>query len=158
MFNFEELHPSIREKAKKFISDARAHDIDLRITFGFRSFEKQNELYNQEHDGKDNDGNGIIDDRHEHVTNAKGGQSFHNYGLAIDVIPFIDGKPDWNTKKWPVISLLGKNLGFAWGGEWRSFKDLPHFEYPPGKSYKDLARLVKNKEMDENGFIKLEKL
>lgn len=149
------LHPAIRLRAENFLAAAKINGIDLRITFGMRTFAQQTELFNQEHDGKDNDGNGIVDDRKEHVTNAKAGQSFHNYGLAIDVIPFVDGKPDWNTKLWPVISQLGKDQGFTWGGDWKTFKDLPHFEYPPGYTYKDLLKLVQAGKVDKEGFVLL---
>lgn len=153
MIDINKLHPAIREMATKFLAEAKEKGIDLRITFGIRTFEEQNALYNQEHDGIDNDGNGIIDDRKEHVTNAKAGQSFHNYGLAIDVIPFVEGKPDWNTKLWPEISAIGKGLGFAWGGDWHSFKDLPHFEYPPNTSWKQLMHLKEIGHVDKEGYI-----
>jgi peptidoglycan L-alanyl-D-glutamate endopeptidase CwlK len=118
-----------------------------------RTFEEQAALYNQEHDGKDNDGDGIIDNKSEHVTNAKPGQSFHNYGLAIDVCPFINGKPDWKSKLWDRIGALGESIGFAWGGRWKSIKDLPHFEYPPKTSYTKLLELKNAGKVDKDGYV-----
>lgn len=153
MVDINKLHPEIRQLAINFLASAKLAGIDLRITFGIRTFDEQEKLYNQQHDGVDNDGDGVVDNATEHVTNAQPGQSFHNYGLAIDVIPFVEGKPDWKTKLWPKISELGKAQGFSWGGDWKSFKDLPHFEYPPNTSWKQLMHLKTIGHLDKDGFV-----
>jgi len=80
------------------------------------------------------------------VTAAVGGMSWHNYGIAIDVAPFIAGKPAWSYKKggiWDRIADLGRSVGMEWGGTWRK-PDRPHFEWHPG--YKTTGiRIVKGK-------------
>ena len=52
--------------------------------------------------------------------------SFHNYGLAVDLVPLKEsGAADWNSKNWDKIGALGKEVGLNWG---KSFGDKPHFE------------------------------
>lgn len=63
------------------------------------------------------------------VTNAKPGDSFHNYGLAFDVVPrAYKSQPDWNPsgEAWGKIGVIGKRLGLVWGGDWTK-PDKPHF-------------------------------
>lgn len=78
--------------------------IDLRVIDGYRTVEQQDRLYAQ---GRTLPGN--------IVTKAKGGFSNHNFGLAIDVVPFENGKFNWNTKYYPVIGLVGESRGLEWG-------------------------------------------
>lgn len=64
------------------------------------------------------------------VTNAPALLSFHNYGLAFDIVPAAYlNEPDWNPEGdlWPFIGALGKSLGLEWGGDW-SDPDRPHFQ------------------------------
>ena len=67
------------------------------------------------------------------VTNAPGGCSNHNFGCAVDCYPFTVGDAgglDWNASdaefKLMVSALEGQ--GLAWGGDWHSIKDYPHFQ------------------------------
>lgn len=123
------LHPKIRDKARELINMAEKEGIKLRVTSGFRTWAEQDELYAQ---GRTKAG-GI-------VTNARGGQSNHNYGTAFDVVPIENGKADWNSKRWNEIGALGKKIGFKWGGDWTGLVDKPHFEMTFGNS---LAQLKK---------------
>lgn len=65
------------------------------------------------------------------VTNAAGGESWHNYGLAIDFVPLINGKPAWSVKRnrklWEKCILEAENIGLVCGHRWR-FKDSPHIQ------------------------------
>lgn len=88
----------------------------VRITEGYRSIERQNELYAQ---GRTAAGN--------IVTNARGGQSLHNYGVAVDFIFRREGY-DATEAQWQLLGAVGKSQGFVWGGDWTSFVDKPHFE------------------------------
>jgi len=137
------LHPLIRDKATRFIKEAEKEGIYLRITSGFRSFEEQDGLFNS---GKD-------------VTNAKGGSSYHNYGLAIDVVEMVGGKPVWDSPNWPKIGKIGKAAGFEWGGDWnlknsKMKQDLPHFQITQGKTTKELLALH-NAGKFTNGFLNI---
>jgi peptidoglycan L-alanyl-D-glutamate endopeptidase CwlK len=125
----ELLHPSLREEAKKIyneICEKLSNDVICRFSHTFRSVEEQNKLYAK----------GRLNKKEKIVTNAKGGQSFHNYGLAIDIVLIVndvatwergrdfdkDGQPDWME----VVSIF-KKYGWEWGGDW-GFKDYPHFQ------------------------------
>jgi hypothetical protein len=71
------------------------------------------------------------------VTNAKGGQSYHNFGLAFDVVVLDSiGKADWDVTHpgWTAAAKVGKSFGLEWGGDWKGFKDMPHFQYNAGLS------------------------
>lgn len=135
------LHPLIRAKAAEFINLAEKAGYKLRIVSGLRTWTEQTDLYNQPHDGKDNDGDGLIDEADEKVTNAKAGESYHNYGLAFDVVEVKDGKVLWENPNWSKIAEIGKSLGFEWGGDWQSFKDRPHFQMTFGKTVSMLSKL-----------------
>ncbi|MDM5321214.1 M15 family metallopeptidase [Bacillus altitudinis] len=114
------IHSVVKESAIEMIKQAYKEGIYVQITSGYRSFAEQNKLYAQ---GRTAPG--------KIVTNAKGGQSNHNYGLAIDyVLLSADGKKAlWTVnEKWRRVAQIGKSLGFSWGGDWKSFKDYPHLE------------------------------
>jgi len=123
------IHPVVADKARQLITKAYNEGIYVVITQGFRSVEEQNELYAQ---GRTKPG--------KIVTNAKGGYSYHNFGLAFDfALMNPDGSISWNVDaKWKRVAAIGKSLGLEWGGDWRSFKDYPHFQYTFGLSLADL--------------------
>jgi len=149
----DELHPAIKDKAKKMIIEAEKDGIHLRVYEALRSFERQLALYNQPFDGKDNNGNGLIDEPSEKVTNAKPGDGYHNYALAFDVVEIKDGKALWNNANWGYIGLLGEKHGLEWGGRW-NFKDYPHFQVK-GVALNHLKNLYSNNRFDNNGFVQL---
>ena len=137
-----ELHPSIRNKARAFINEAEKQSMKLKVTSGGRTYEEQNKLYAQ---GRTTKGN--------IVTNAKAGYSWHNFFLAFDVVPVENGKINWNSKNWKKIGALGKTFGLEWGGDWKTFKDLPHFQTIHGLTTAQ-ARAKKTKnEVDNKGYI-----
>ncbi|SHE67332.1 M15 family metallopeptidase [Chryseobacterium takakiae] len=126
----EKLHPLVREEVQQIIKDcdeALSGRAKVRITQGLRSFEEQEKLYAI---GRITSG--------KKVTNAKAGQSIHNYGLAVDICMMIDGKTaSWDTAKdwdndqvadWYECVKIFAKYGWDWGGNWKTFKDLPHFE------------------------------
>ncbi|PWU68327.1 M15 family metallopeptidase [Gracilibacillus dipsosauri] len=122
------LHPVVRESTIELIKRAYNEGVRIQISDGFRSFAEQNELY-----AKGRTKSGSI------VTNARGGQSYHNYGLAVDFfLVSADGKKAiWNTRvdldkdgkrDWMEVVAIAKQLGFEWGGDWSSFPDYPHLQ------------------------------
>ena len=124
------LHPKIREDAATLLNTVQEKlGIKLRVTQGFRSFKEQNDLYEQ---GRTKPG--------KIVTNAKGGESYHNYGLALDVCEIRGREAIWECD-WKKIAPIAKGLGWEWGGDWTSFKDKPHFQKAFGKSEKQLLAL-----------------
>ena len=111
------LDPKIQQSATDFINEVQSKlGIKLRVSQAFRTFAEQNVLYAQ---GRTSPG--VI------VTNAKGGESYHNYKRAIDVVEIREGKAIWDTK-WHEIASIGIKHGFTWGGHWNT-PDKPHFQY-----------------------------
>lgn len=133
------LHPSIQDKVKAFIlkTDNR-FGIKLRVTDGFRTIAQQNSLYAQGRRGIKGEPT---------VTGAKGGQSNHNYGLAIDVVPMVNGTANYSSSQYPLIGRIGESVGLGWGGRFRSV-DMPHFEDFKGYSIGQLRTMPK----DEKGL------
>lgn len=124
----EDLNPVVARKARDFIAGCALAGIDIVITSTYRDFESQNELYEQ---GRTKPGN--------IVTNAKGGFSFHNFRVAFDVVPLRNGKPVWGTtgedrKLWLKVAEIAKSHGLEWAGEWKTFKEFPHFQFTCGHS------------------------
>jgi len=141
--NIDKLHPEIRDDVEEMLKNLTKDGINVEITFSYRSYEDQNELYNK---GRDEKGNVI--DKSKVVTNAKGGQSNHNFGLAFDVEVYdSDGKKTWdkNSDVWKKVIAEGKKQGFDAGAEWEDFPDLPHFENTFGLKPKELRdKVTKN--------------
>lgn len=135
------LHPAIISKVKEFIIRAEKElGIKLRVTAALRTWVEQSSLYNK---GRNSDGE-IINIKSV-VTWAKSGESYHNYGLAIDVVEIKNGKALWKNPNWEKIGKLGESIGFTWGGRWTGKKnDRPHFQMNFGKHYTHLAQLYKS--------------
>lgn len=142
----QQLHPAVRDEVIKLITEAETKlpvNLAIRIVQGLRTIEEQNALYAQGRTTK-----GSI------VTNAKGGSSYHNYGLAIDFAILIDkdgnGTYDelsWDIKKdndkdgvadWLEVVKVFEAAGWEWGGKWASIKDYPHVQKTFGHTWKEL--------------------
>lgn len=137
------LHPQMRANAMRFIGAASAAGFDIMITSTLRTIAQQDELYSYGRSGA-NKSKGK-------VTNAKGGQSYHNYGLAMDVVPIVNGKADWKTD-WDRLGAIGKAQGLEWGGDFKSFVDRPHFQMSFGHTTTELLRR-KNAGQTTGGYV-----
>lgn len=132
------LHPKLRDIAMKAYNEAvgatptGVHPI---ITQGYRTFAESDKLYQQ---GRTTPG--------EIVSNAKAGQSFHNYGCAIDFCLVINGKESWKVDdNWMKVVTIFKSHGFEWGGDWKSLKDYPHLQMRFGYTWRQLLAKHNNK-------------
>lgn len=119
-----DLDPKLQPLCREHVRRCKAEGIELLITCTFRDNTEQQALYDQ---GRTKPG--------KIVTNAKPGQSKHNVGKAYDVVPLRDGKPVWGTtgadgKLWERVGNIGRSLGLVWAGDWKTFKEFPHFELP----------------------------
>ncbi|ETT50213.1 M15 family metallopeptidase [Paenibacillus sp. FSL H7-689] len=133
------LHPLVAENEKLLASKAVRRGIEIVITHGYRSSEEQDALFNQ---GRSSAGN--------IVTNARGGESYHNYGLAIDfALRTPEGDVVWDMERddngngkadWMEVVDLAKELDFTWGGDWANFPDYPHLQMDFGLSINELKR------------------
>lgn len=122
----ELLHPALREEAKQIyaeICERLTGRATCRFAYTLRTFAEQDALYNQK----------------PKVTKAKGGQSYHNYGLAVDIVLLLnDGKAaSWDTvtdfdgdglADWQEVVYVFGLFGWEWGGNWKTFPDKPHFQ------------------------------
>jgi LAS superfamily LD-carboxypeptidase LdcB len=136
------LHPQLRGIASKFINEVEKKlGHRLRITDGYRTFAEQDKLYSK---GRTTSG--------KKVTNARGGSSYHNYGLAFDTYFTENGKVTFAKAINSEVAKIGKELGLEWGGDWASFKDMPHFQLSKG-SVKQLLALHNSKKVDSSGYV-----
>ena len=152
------LHPKLREEATQIyqeICDALKGKALCRFAYTLRSFAEQDALYAQ---GRTITG--------KIVTKAKGGQSYHNYGLAIDIVLIVDtdGNGSYETASWDIhkdfdgdgqadwmeIVSIFKRYGWEWGGDWK-FTDNPHFQKTFGHSIADLQKLHELQLVRKNG-------
>ena len=113
------LHPNLRYKLNKLLKTCNNVGIYLIITEGFRTKERQDELYAQ---GRTKPGN--------IVTNARGCDfnSQHQWGIAFDIaIRYVDNPYDVNIIKKVADIAKDKPINLSWGGDWTDFRDYPHF-------------------------------
>lgn len=119
------LQPLVERKANELIEIMSKKGHRIRVVEGHRSYERQNQLYAQ---GRTTPG--VI------VTNARGGESMHNFGVAVDFV-FRDYGYEAPKRLWNLLGEEGKKLGFEWGGDWTTFVDKPHFEMTLGYTLLD---------------------
>lgn len=149
MSKIDTLHPLIREEVRKLVNHVNTmvltDDVKMLVTCGLRTFEEQFHLYA----------------KRPKVTNAKGGQSIHNYGLAFDFCLVQHGKTIWDVAKdfdgdkqpdWMEVVAVFKAAGYTWGGDFRSITDRPHFEKTFGHTWQQLLELKKANKT-ENGYV-----
>ena len=123
----EDLHPTLRRGAQELIRRMEIKHYKVLITSTYRDNEKQNALYAQ---GRTTAGN--------IVTNAKGGQSIHNYKTAFDICKNTKGQEYNDNTFFNIAGKLWQEMGGEWGGAWTAFVDKPHFQFTGGLSLKQL--------------------
>ncbi len=150
-------HPKIRKQLEEIYTEicSRLTGRSMcRFAFVYRTNEEQDALYAQ---GRTTKG--------KVVTNARGGQSYHNYGLAVDIVLITDtdGNGSFETASWDrfkdfdgdgksdwaEVVYVFKMFGWEWGGDWRRFPDYPHFQKPMGYTIADLMKMSK----DSTGYV-----
>ncbi len=114
------LLPEVRPMARALVQKAALNGIRIKIISGLRTYEEQDELYAQ---GRTKPGS--------KVTNARGGYSNHNFGIAFDVGVFEGNKYLADSPKYKAVGVLGTDLGLEWGGNWKTIVDQPHFQLRP---------------------------
>jgi len=126
--DIKDLHPHVRTLVERFLAKCAEEGIDVIITSTYRDMESQAALYAQ---GRTTPG--------KIVTNAKAGQSWHNYRLAFDFCPIINGKAQWSdTKLFTRCGEIAESVGLEWAGRWKSFKELAHCQATAGLKLADL--------------------
>jgi hypothetical protein len=126
----QQLHPALATAVRAMIADLAVQGTVVEVVQGLRTFAEQDALY-----AKGRTMPGAI------VTQARGGESNHNFGLAVDLCPFTNDKPDWNAPMavWAAIGASAAAQGLEWGGQWKKFLDKPHVQLP-AMTVKECAR------------------
>lgn len=127
--SLDDLTPEMKAKALKHIEVCKNLGIQLLIYCTYRDNEAQAEVYAQ---GRTKPG--------KIITEAKPGESYHNYRIAYDCVPLINGKPEWNSSAavWSVVGKLGEEVGLEWAGRWKGrLKETVHFQ-EPGHTLREL--------------------
>lgn len=124
--NLATLLPVAQHVARRFmklaVEKADELGIVVKVIDGTRSYAEQDKLYNKK----------------PRVTKAKGGYSWHNFGLAFDIGLFTkEGEYLGNSKHYATLGKLAEQIPFLeWGGTWKGFVDEPHFQF---KKYKSIS-------------------
>jgi peptidoglycan L-alanyl-D-glutamate endopeptidase CwlK len=117
---------TVRADIQMVVKEAiKISDIDFSCIKGFRNELEQNQVFK---DGK---------------SKARWLGSAHNFGLAVDIYPY---PVDWSERGQKAFHYLGglitatgalSGVPIVWGGTWKSFLDLPHFQHRDWKAMKD---------------------
>jgi hypothetical protein len=122
MRDTSQLHPELQKKLKQLVKQCEKEGLKIGISECLRTTKEQDDLYAQ---GRTKPGT--------IVTNCMGKtySSMHQWGVAFDFYR-NDGKGAYNTsgKFFEKVGAIGRDLGLEWGGDWKSFRDMPHFQLP----------------------------
>lgn len=151
MADINKLRPKTKQLAQMLIDECKKQGIDIVLIETFRSTETQDAYYAQ---GRLplSEVNALrkvaglqpISEyvNEKKITNARSGESAHNYGLAFDICPKVNGKLAWN--RIDLFDKIGKIAStlvvdgvykLVWGGNFKSISDKPHFEMENWKKY-----------------------
>jgi peptidoglycan L-alanyl-D-glutamate endopeptidase CwlK len=114
------LHSHVQPYARALYFKAREHGVTINIISGLRTFAEQDLLFAQ---GRTRPGN--------IVTNARGGFSNHNFGIAFDIGLFERNEYLGESPMYKAVGALGVELGLEWGGNWKTIVDQPHYQVRP---------------------------
>ena len=132
--SLDDLVPSVKTKAQLFLERCAECGIDILIYCTYRSKEEQDGLYAQ---GRTKPG--------DIVTNARGGESFHNYRCAFDFVPLVGGKPQWkNADLYAKAGRIAESVGLEWAGRWTGkLKETAHCQFANGLTLDQLQHGAK---------------
>lgn len=119
------LRPDVAANCHLWVERCRAAGLNVLVTNTVRDREYQAYLYEQ---GRTRPG-GI-------VTNSPV-PTFHadTSGLAFDFCKNVKGHEYDDRDFFYQAAAIAKEMGFSWGGDWRTFQDLPHIQWDDGKRY-----------------------
>ena len=139
----------IASKVRLMAGILASEGCEIRVVQGLRSWNEQDVLWRK---GRDLQGHVI--DPHAVVTNAPGGHSWHNFGLAVDCAPDDPTLPgyqiDWNPAhpQWKHMEDVGRACGLTAGADFKRLVDHPHFQlegrFPIGAPDDEVRQLFKD--------------
>jgi peptidoglycan L-alanyl-D-glutamate endopeptidase CwlK len=118
MVNLNDLHPELQAKIPLLLVNCKNRGAEYKVTCGLRTVDEQNVLFAQ---GRTTPG--------PIVTKARGGESYHNFGVAVDATRIIGGKAVWDVESYRILAEEAKKLGLEPGFYWK-FQDCPHIQLP----------------------------
>ena len=125
--NFDDIAPFFAQKLRTALAECQAEGYQVELFEGYRSESRQNQLYAQ---GRTEPG--------KIITHAKAGQSWHQYGLAGDIVGKTAGKWDWSIDYDRVEQIMISH-GFS------SLKfERPHFQITGGLSIQKAQKIAKD--------------
>lgn len=122
--NLKGVHPDLVRVVMRCVNDWDDDELGFIVTCGVRTLEQQKKL-------KAKGASKTL--RSRHIPGPKG------YSHAIDVAATLDGDVKWD---WPLYKVIADRMKAAaraervpvfWGGDWKSWKDGPHYELPRQK-------------------------
>ncbi len=131
------LHLTAQAAARRLLALGREGGFVARLVSGTRSYAEQDRLHAQ----------GRYGNPRPRVTNARGGQSNHNFGIAWDIGLFdaegryLNGDTAAEIGEYRRLGELARPLGLEWGGDWSSLPDVPHYQLPTGRTVAATRRL-----------------
>lgn len=127
--SLDDLTPDVKRMAVQFLNQCREQGIDVLIYCTLRPSQEQDELYKIGRSIK-----GAI------VTNARGGESWHNYGRAFDFVPLVAGKPQWSDQSlYLKCGVIAESIGLEWAGRWSGkLKEVAHCQFKDGKTIEQM--------------------
>jgi peptidoglycan LD-endopeptidase CwlK len=121
--NLDLLFPEFLIRILDLLAECRKRGADFYVLRGFSTYAEQDAIYAK---GRAESG--------PRVTDAKAGQSAHNFGLAVDLcrdkdlrIPKL--QPDWRDASYEILGVLAPQYGLVWGGHYKK-PDRPHINFP----------------------------
>lgn len=121
--SLDDLRPDVRANCEVFLELCRKEGLNVLVTQTLRDDEYQASLYAQ---GRTKPGS--------KVTNSKV-TTFHGKGLAFDFCKNRKGHEFDDDRFFERCGEIAKQIGFSWGGDWRSFPDRPHIQWDAAGEY-----------------------
>jgi peptidoglycan L-alanyl-D-glutamate endopeptidase CwlK len=139
------LLAQVQPFARALVLKAASAGITIKVISGLRTYEEQNDLYGQ---GRSKPG--------KIVTNARGGYSNHNFGIAFDIGAWEGSKYMDDSPKYKVVGAMGIDLGLEWDGNWKTIQDEPQFQLRPewaaDLSEKDMLAELRSRKSSGTSF------
>ena len=150
-----DMQPEVRAVFSGFLDDCKDRGHHLLVHSGCRTLEEQARLYRRSRNSLEvghkvdqlrMNGFDFLAEALERVgpqaqgpwaTNAAPGESWHNYGMAIDAVLIVDGKPDWDVHflpEWQEVGQIAVAHGLEWAGNWKRSREYVHFQAGHGNN------------------------
>lgn len=125
----DQLYLPFLQRLLDMVAALNAENLFFRASEGHRTFAREDELYAQGRTAP-----GPI------VTPAQGGESAHNFGIAVDFMRIVNGKASWVDTDYEALGPTAVEHGLVWGGSWHK-PDRPHVQWPGFITAEDMLPL-----------------